>query len=1075
MAQDFRRTTTLIFLPPLLALGYITVCSAFGFAGVQWWIENVEMSPGDPTPWGWEQEMEDWSGGAKGGTDPSLGLLPRLALRSAWIFQHWAGSVDQGTRPISSYVPFALFGGADRGYELAEQQISWAIKLLREANKPIPPSVLLRHAEILEKLGSPQALATARKECVLLYRQVPRRSFEAGQLALKIGNLSAREDYDDGALEYWMRALNFRYGSSKYSPLEQRHIASVYLQLSSFYSTNEELKVADDLQRRALSTIDSFITRTSETAPSPEERLHLLYLSHRASVFGIHQAEVRFAEERDIHACINRLDSSISSSEAISRTLCAKELGPSLLDDSTRSSKVLHPDAKISKVFADAKALKDPASSLLRDTRRTCMQGYLLKGLLLEATDLDGAIDSFHKALAWAGVTTAKGKELGIPEDEAPPHVDVVATPGVNHHPHGGKAIPIINFCGKMTDKPESEEEMSPIVDSMDVTEETPRSQQDLATTAETLTGQEADTTAPMVEEEQPNEGSPVVEEQVGGTERACSEPPADRQHEDDSIIVDEPMTVDSTIQETNNANAEEELPVDDSSKDQQVDSGWGESTNNKKDGDPGTGKVGIGGKTTDSAAENADQDGWGSSGADPKKNSTRNLGWGSQSNSGDGGSGDKSLIISEWGGKGTSNERDSGSKPTDNSNSLTGWGQNQGRSKDHSGDTEWGGHKRKSTAFANETPETGGHPWDSWGGQNNKDKQNGGFEQTTEYTPMDRGGASNRRFGGVGRGYDEYRNRSNRGGPRERYTDLLPSLGKSSPVKNRNRFGYDSTDSSYHRSQDNGWPQNLDYSSPADNASPSKQVTSTVPSSFSVDTQKLKLSSQVRLGDIEGEFKEHFEKLLQNYYSKIKAIRFQLQAQATYIRHRDALKQRIKAEPDQSKREALEAELDSWKMEKMRESDGLNFTEKVIDDSFKRDLHTFLKAIIDLLNEKNQSNMAELVASLTVGADISTMLERAVHTAGPQLLRYLDPEQRIKSLERKLTTASMTIQRQQQDISNLTSRLERLEREARSAKTKDQDEETVLDVTEPTPLEPTQASAAEESGFLTRFLSIGW
>jgi hypothetical protein len=147
------------------------------------------------------------------------------------------------------------------------------------------------------------------------------------------------------------------------------------------------------------------------------------------------------------------------------------------------------------------------------------------------------------------------------------------------------------------------------------------------------------------------------------------------------------------------------------------------------------------------------------------------------------------------------------------------------------------------------------------------------------------------------------------------------------------------------------------------------------------------------------------------NYYSKIKAIRFQLQAQATYNKQRDAFKQRIRAEPDQAKKEAIEAELDSWKMEKFRESEGLNFTEKVIDDSFKRDLHTFLKAIVDLLNEKNQSNIADVITSITTGTDISTMLERAVNAAGPQLLKYLDPEQRMKTLEKKLTTASMTIQ----------------------------------------------------------------
>ncbi|KAL8276343.1 hypothetical protein RQP46_011268 [Phenoliferia psychrophenolica] len=80
------------------------------FAGVHLWVEHVELARppqlvGDPHHW--DEELEGWSGGHRGGgTDPRLGLRARMAVRSAWIGQSWGGGIavspTSGSPPSSS-------------------------------------------------------------------------------------------------------------------------------------------------------------------------------------------------------------------------------------------------------------------------------------------------------------------------------------------------------------------------------------------------------------------------------------------------------------------------------------------------------------------------------------------------------------------------------------------------------------------------------------------------------------------------------------------------------------------------------------------------------------------------------------------------------------------------------------------------------------------------------------------------------------------------------------------------------------------------------------------------------------
>jgi len=428
MAQDFRKVTTLVFLPPLMALGYIAACSVFGFIGVQLWLENVEMAPGDVTPYGWEQEMEDWSGGPKGGTDPSLGMIPRIGLRSAWLFQNWAGLISQSSSSESSYIPRLLLSGPDRGYQLAERQLTWVMRYLKERNKPVPTVLIIRHAELLERLGTPRALQDARLVYTRLYQAAPPNSFEAAQLALKIGNLAARNDADDAALDYYTRATTFNMDLAQYSPIQQRHLTNTLIQLSDFYSRQEDLERAYHFQGNSLRQVMAFLSNLPSDEDTLERRTHWFYISHRAQVLLLHLSEVAYAQsygakpfipiDEAVPLSVQGLKDAGNASLDTFQTFREGGIPSASLDANRQQINRIPFDNTLSKPYAKSRSLRQPAASLLRDSRRSAIHAWSLVGLIMENVNAETAMNAHQAALRWAGMTVADGKKLGVPENE---------------------------------------------------------------------------------------------------------------------------------------------------------------------------------------------------------------------------------------------------------------------------------------------------------------------------------------------------------------------------------------------------------------------------------------------------------------------------------------------------------------------------------------------------------------------------------------------------------------------------------------------------------------------------------
>jgi hypothetical protein len=425
MKEDFQRVSTLVFLPPILAAAGISILSIAAFVGLQVWIEDVGMATGleglnesdVSNLYGWQSELEDWSGGIKGGTDPSIGFLSRMALRSAWLFQTWALFITPTASADSERDVNAAQNSQNsqnRGYQLAEEQIIWAMKLLRGRNKDIPRSIIRRHAELLESIGTTDALDKAFSDWKYLYENTSHESnpLEASKAALKLADLSGRLREDDLMLEFLNHALdamkfsildtNASSTGSGLTPLAQRHLISTYLSLSTFYSSHRHLQAAWDIQQEASDFITAYVPTPPITASVPAESLHLLYLVHRASVLSIHQAEVQYAITKDVRGCIKHLDAAASSAEAVARTLCAPSGGSDTpgptnapLSQSTKGSfnpfnqskqqQAPLPDHMLLSVYQESKVLQKPAVFLLRDAWRTAMRAYVLKGMLLEA------------------------------------------------------------------------------------------------------------------------------------------------------------------------------------------------------------------------------------------------------------------------------------------------------------------------------------------------------------------------------------------------------------------------------------------------------------------------------------------------------------------------------------------------------------------------------------------------------------------------------------------------------------------------------------------------------------------
>jgi tetratricopeptide (TPR) repeat protein len=421
--REFRRTVRTIWAPVFLAFSMAVVGTAFAFEGTHQYVEHIGMSSIPFSEWEWQNEIEDWSGGAKGGTSAALGWRIRHLVRGAWMALHWSSQIVTVERASPFHPPESVERG-DQGYLIAEAQLSDAIKLLTQRQQEVPVALIIRHSEILERIGTPIAVAGAFEAWSRLYQLSDPTSLHALRCALKIGNLSARLGKPQEAVEWWSRTVKqLTSKSGKPSPAEQRLLSSAYLALSAQYSSSGDLQTAWQTQRVALATLNTFLPTPPLSTTSPEERLHIFFLTHSASLFSLHNAEVQYALSEDIGASISRLNAAASSAQLVVTALCT----PSTKSDDMSS---LLPQIELSSIPLKASsyalsreytscALSEPAKALLRDARRAAVQAWSLTGTLQEKKgNRVEAKACYERALAWAGGSIKDAAKVGIPESE---------------------------------------------------------------------------------------------------------------------------------------------------------------------------------------------------------------------------------------------------------------------------------------------------------------------------------------------------------------------------------------------------------------------------------------------------------------------------------------------------------------------------------------------------------------------------------------------------------------------------------------------------------------------------------
>jgi hypothetical protein len=216
-----------------------------GFEALHQYVETGPM--GYPSrgndEWGWEDEVQGWTGGPKGGTDPRLGWKARHALRAAWMCQNWgAGDASLSSRQgffEPDYIAVKGMIGVDpdvvrpdRGFEMANGFFDIALEAGRVRGLVFPPTlsvlrpagpptsinpiqgdpavvdILLLKANGLERLGTQAALGQAKE----IYEQVvasthsdssPVHEARVMRLAAKVGSLCARMGDGEEALAWW--------------------------------------------------------------------------------------------------------------------------------------------------------------------------------------------------------------------------------------------------------------------------------------------------------------------------------------------------------------------------------------------------------------------------------------------------------------------------------------------------------------------------------------------------------------------------------------------------------------------------------------------------------------------------------------------------------------------------------------------------------------------------------------------------------------------------------------------------------------------------------------------------------
>ncbi|KAI6028395.1 hypothetical protein F5J12DRAFT_377485 [Pisolithus orientalis] len=417
------------------------------FEGAHIWVENVELATDNDTEtkrWEWDCDAEKWAGGDAGGTDPALGFKGRHAVRAAWMSENWGSGSRTGViKHTDSLSPGRLnIIEARLGY--AEEFLTLALEI---AGDVIPtgkmhPRTLAelttRHADVLERMGTRDAIFDARSDYENLWFGLSREGAKNFRVALKLGDLNFRLGENKDALEWWTRTINMTQGTQQLegsalpavsqtlpsSPSAQRTLVSTLVSLSGYYSTSHHLKEAQKIQEAALSLLRSTPIPSSASPTTPPHLLHLLYMLHRSSLISIHLAEVLYASHSSRESSLSYLSEAAKSAERVVLGLSGKAARSS--SQGTVNSEIPPHGISLLPAFTKSNVMRRPAKALLRDARRTATEAWNLMGILSEGDDVSDmrkALDCYERAMAWAGVSAAtlegsQGSEESMPEAE---------------------------------------------------------------------------------------------------------------------------------------------------------------------------------------------------------------------------------------------------------------------------------------------------------------------------------------------------------------------------------------------------------------------------------------------------------------------------------------------------------------------------------------------------------------------------------------------------------------------------------------------------------------------------------
>ena len=420
-------------LAGLLTLG-VTLGTAFEAA--HFYVENValaaETDP-DAKKWEWDLQGDRWSPRGSGGTESALGFRCRHAVRSAWMAQNWgtgsAESVIGG--PNSSSTPNMVDSATQSAQDFLKIAIS--IAATNRANgsnisEDTLRMLIARHATLLESLEYRDSALEARSELERMWKAFPPSGLEASQIAQRLGDLNRRlGDFDD-AVVWWTRAIQLAEGkepttriplavptSAPSSPLAQRSLVSALVSVSAFYATTGQLEKARETETLSLDLIRSIKQPESFSSSSPGEALHALYILHRSAILSIHLAEVQHGLRSSPETSIQWLTNAAESSERVAFALS---------EATHRTSRRETPLSTIARSplitsYSGSTSMRRPASSLLRDSRRSAAEAWHLIGLLTEVSRSGGpskAAGYYGRALEWIGIDAEKLDEGALPQ-----------------------------------------------------------------------------------------------------------------------------------------------------------------------------------------------------------------------------------------------------------------------------------------------------------------------------------------------------------------------------------------------------------------------------------------------------------------------------------------------------------------------------------------------------------------------------------------------------------------------------------------------------------------------------------